>query len=96
MEVTAIKAAGREPVEVKLKYPITMGDTTIESVVVRRITQSMIEEAEDGAGKNKQKQMRVLVQKSTGLTPRVVQEMDAEDFNAICEVVANFMGASQT
>jgi hypothetical protein len=96
MEAMKIQAASRDPVEVQLKYPITMGDTTIESATVRRITQSMIEEAEDASGKSKHKQMRLLVQKATGLTPRVVQELDAEDFNAICEVVANFMGASQT
>jgi len=91
-----IKTAAREPVDVELKFPIQFGEEKIEKVTVHRINQKMIEDAEEAGGKNKQKQMRILIQKTTGLTPNVVAEMDAADYNAICEVVANFMGASQT
>lgn len=81
-----------EPITIKLDYPVQYGSETISEVTITRRMQvkdlkgtGMLDDTERGIK---------LVERLTGQPPKVVEELDAIDFQRISGIIESFLSPS--
>lgn len=77
-----------------LKYPVTVDGQSYEALSLRRPkARDMIKARKS---KDELEQMAAMVADLAEVPPKVVHELDAEDFAGIGEVIAGFLPTAQT
>ena len=87
-------ASRREPIAViELKHGGRDGDEPINSIpIYRRINLGDLEAADDAKGNIGR--VVVLVSRLSGLTPKEIRELDAEDLGAVAAAIESLLGGS--
>lgn len=79
--------------EIKLKHPVKMGDETVETVTLKRPTVKHLKIMDAAQGDISK--TASLIAELASLPQKVVDDIDAEDFGAIAEVLGGFFGKPQ-
>lgn len=74
--------------ELKLKYPIQVGPETVTTLQLRRLKAKDMRVMDRSSGMDAMVQLAVA---ATGRTSGEIDELDAEDFSALQEVIGGFL-----
>lgn len=77
----------------QLKYPVTLNGETITELNLRRPKARDLIKSQKAKG-GEMEMIATMLADLAEITPRVVNELDAEDFAAVGEVIGNFMTPS--
>jgi hypothetical protein len=78
------------PIEIKLQYPITIGDERIEALTIKRRAKAKDLKAMDGISGEIGKSAALLAQLAD-VPVSYIDQMDAADFTRAAAVVADFL-----
>jgi len=79
--------------EIKLKHPVKLGEETIDTITLKRPTVKHLKSMDAAAGDIGK--TASLIAELGGLPQKVVDDIDAEDFGVIADVLGGFFGKPQ-